>query len=88
MNSIMLGNLSIADMERRLGISFPEPFRADMEMRREMNASDTPAGKWHCFDMPFLVCCGDKETAEYVRDNLAPLSGQMTGQLQISWRRA
>jgi hypothetical protein len=81
--SIMLGNLSVAEMESRLGVAFPTEARKALEASRQDLASPVAAGKWHCFDMPFMLLCGDMPTADKIHKMLQPLGAQMKCQLQI-----
>ncbi len=64
--TIMLGNLSVEQIEKRAGISISAEDRAELNRMRQENAEDIAPGKWHCFDSPFLIACGDKSTAEKV----------------------
>lgn len=81
--SIALGNLSIADMERRLGIMLDTNEREVLEGMRQDKASNIAPGKIHCFDIPFMIVCGCMDTAIKVRDILTPYSPQMTTAIQI-----
>lgn len=81
--NIRLGNLSIEDIERRTGVRFPEELRDFMGNSRQEIATDIAEGKWHCFDLPFIIVCGDSKTAETIYKHLSPLSSQMKGLLQI-----
>jgi len=60
---MMLGNQSIDQIEERIGIKFPANIRIFMEKTRQNNANNIKKGKWHCFDIPFCMLCGDRETA-------------------------
>jgi hypothetical protein len=81
---MMLGNLYVADIEKRLGVDFPEPFRSDFSGRHNPDANYIRPGKWHCFDIPFVLVCGDMAVVELVRDNLMPLSSEMETALHIN----
>jgi len=81
---MMLGNLSVSDMEGRLGITFPEPFRSDFSRLHNPDANHIAVGKWHCFDIPFVLVCGDDITAHMVANNLTPLAKEMKHALHIS----
>ena len=81
--SIYLGNLSIDDIERRLGVTFPEELRDYMKKRRQHKASDILPGKWHCFDIPFAIICGDRETAEEIIKYLLPIANEFKESLQV-----
>jgi len=82
--NIQLGNLSIKEIERRSGVTFPQPLVEYMETRHQPKADGIAAGKWHCFDIPFNLLCGDRETATEIHRHLAPLSSQFQEKLQIS----
>ncbi len=84
--AIMLGNFSVTDMENRLGIKLPEEKVKELNEMRYENASNIPADKWHCFDIPFTIVCGSMETAIKVRDILKPYSSSMKCALQIAIR--
>lgn len=85
--SIMLGDLNVSQIEKRLGIEFPEEIREFMEKTHQPSASNIAAGKWHCFDIPFNLVCGDMETAtkiynsvkEKSKDCKEPLSFSISG---------
>ena len=81
---ILLGNLTIKEMESRLGIKFPDELVSYMEARHQENASKIAVGKWHCFDLPFNLVCGDMDTANEIIKHLAPLSADCKVQMQIS----
>lgn len=81
---IQLGNLSIAEIEKRSGVKFPEELVNYMEPRRQQKAEGVKAGQWHCFDIPFNLLCGDMETATEIHKHLAPFSSDFKEPLQIS----
>jgi len=80
----MLGNLSVEQMEERLGVEFPEPFRSEFLKKYHLNAN-IKAGpdRWHCFDLPFTLVVGDQALLEEVIKNLGPLGGAMTGSMNV-----
>lgn len=80
-----LGNLSIMDVERRLNITLSDANRDKLESMRQIEANDIQPGKWHCFDIPFQLVCGNRDTAVVIRDILALYEGQMKGDIQIGW---
>lgn len=67
---IMLGNLSVSDIERRLSIKFNDEDRKFLSENRQEKINDTPlsCGKWHCFDIPFLLLCDSPETLKKVHE--------------------
>lgn len=82
--SIYLGNMSIDEMEKRTGVDFPQELRYYMKPRRQQSASNIKPGEWHCFDIPFVLVCGDMETATDIHEHLKGLSQDFKVPLQIS----
>lgn len=82
--SIMLGNLTVKQIQQRLGIELTESEESKLLNRKQDEASDIAKDKWHCFDLPFVLVCGSYETAVFVHDILSPYSDKMNTQLQIS----
>lgn len=80
---ILLGNLSISQIEKRLGITLKEEERSFLESTNQKEANMIAPGKWHCFDIPFAIVCGDREIAEKIRRILAPYSEKMKDTIQI-----
>lgn len=81
--SFMLGNMSVVDMERRTGVTFPDELKEFMADKHQPEASNIKTGKWHCFDLPFQLVCGDIETATKIYEMLKPLGSEMAEPLQI-----
>lgn len=81
---IMLGNLSVNQIEKRTGINFTESERELLNNMRQEKAEDIASDKWHCFDMPFTLLCGSYDTAKKVFDIMSPYSKEMTQQLTIA----
>lgn len=82
--SVLLGNLSIKEIEERSGVAFPAALVRYMTPRKQDKAANIKPGKWHCFDIPFTLVCGDQSTAEEIFSHLAPMSKDFKEQLQIS----
>lgn len=82
--TIMLGNLSVEQMEKRLGIKFPEECVKFMNETHQSLAEGVKKGQWHCFEMPFEIVVGDMETAQKIFDWLKPFSADCKCQLQFS----
>lgn len=80
---ICLGNLKTKDILTRLGIELDERVIEEMESKRIENA-DVPKGRWHGFDIPFQINCGDAETAKYITNILSPLASEFKTQIQIA----
>ena len=83
---IYLGNLSAKQIADRLSIKMTDEDITEME-RFRCHEADVKMGRWHCFDIPFMVLCGDIETCQTVCEILRPYSGVMKGQLCISWQK-
>ena len=84
---IMLGNLDVSNIEKRLGITLKENDRETLISMRQNDAQDIQIGKWHCFDIPFMIMCGDIKTYQVVCEILRPYSHLMKTQLQVSWQK-
>lgn len=85
---IMLGNLTLKQIEERTGISVSDDDRAELNGMRQEKAENITSGKWHCFDIPFMIVCGDKPTAEKMVKILSAYDWSKAKQaLQISWER-
>lgn len=82
--NIMLGNLTVSQIEKRLGIKFPEKIREFMEQTHQSGAENIAKGKWHCFDIPFNLVCGDVETATKIFNSVKDRSSECKEQLQFS----
>jgi len=80
-----LGNLSVAQIEERLGIELTETERSELTASRQEAVLDVALApdKWHCFDLPFIIACGSYEFAEKLYKMLSPYSSKMTCRLQI-----
>lgn len=81
--NIMLGNLTVSQIEKRLGIEFPEEIRDFMKKTHQSRAERIENGKWHCFDMPFNLVCGDMETATKIFNSVKDKSDECKEQLRI-----
>ena len=85
---IMLGNLTVRQIEDRTGIKFSDKDVAELNEMRQEKAENIESGKWHCFDLPFMIMCGDKPTAEKILNMLNVYDWSQSKQaLQISWER-
>ena len=83
---IMLGNLTLKQIEYRTGIELSAEDRAELSVMRQEKAEKIASGKWHCFDWPFMIVCGDKPTAEKMVKILSAYDWSKAKQaLQISW---
>lgn len=84
--SILLGNLSVEQIENRMGVSFPETIKTDLLENRQESAdtSTLKTGEWHCFDIPFTMVCGSRELAQKIFDSMQELISDIKTPLQLS----
>jgi len=82
--SIYLGNLSVADMEHRCGVKFPTALHEYLVDKHQPSAANIMSGKWHCFDIPFVLVCGDMQTATTIHGHLCNLGKEFKQPLQIA----
>lgn len=81
--AIYLGNLSVTEMQARTGVTFPAELLTYLNENRWEKASNVPKGKWHCFDIPFMLIAGDMDTAQMIYDHLKPLTKSFKQPMQI-----
>jgi len=82
---LLLGNLSIEEIEERVDVLFPDKLKEIMKVSQQEDVSIKIApDKWHCFNIPFIMVCGSQETAMVIYDYLKPLHNKFKQQLQIS----
>ena len=81
--NIHLGNLSVREIEERLGIEFSQSEREFLTGTRQQICDAVKGEQWHCYDIPFLIHCGSMEFARKVRDLLLPYGKRMKTQVQI-----
>lgn len=84
---IMLGNLSPEQIERRLKIKLTDAHKQELMDAWQQKAEDIADDKWHCFDIPFMLVCGNKATAERFRDLFMTYDLSKAELFQISWTR-
>ena len=80
---ILLGNLKVMEMEKRLGIKLPDDVAKELEDMRQDRTENLLQGKIHIYDIPFIIACSDMETLIKVRDILMPYSKQMKQAIRI-----
>ena len=81
---IQLGNLTVKQIEERLGIEFPDDIKEFMNNTHNPDATNIKVGKWHCFEVPFELVCGDIDTATKIYNSIKHMSNDMKCKLQIS----
>lgn len=85
---IYLGNLSVEQIEKRTSITLSDEHKDYMKANRQEAIYNTPleVGKWHCFDIPFMIITSNKETAEHYRNMLLTYDwSECKEPLQIGW---
>jgi uncharacterized protein YlxP (DUF503 family) len=81
--NVYLGNLTVEQIQERLGTVF-EP--EDIERLKKTYSDDASVAgkdKWHCFEIPFAIVCGSTETAENVVGILKNYAGKFTRRVAI-----
>lgn len=85
---IMLGNLSVDEIENRLDIKLTHDDKTILLESRQLKASDIADGKWHCFDIPFMIVCGNKAFAEKLNKMFSAYDLSHAKQCcQLTWER-
>jgi len=82
---IMLGNLTPDQIARRLKIELTEEHKKQLLDAWQQKAEDIAKDKWHCFDIPFMMVCGSKSTAERFRDLFLTYDLSKGEMFRISW---
>lgn len=84
--SIYLGNLSIEEIEKRIGIEIPKDLKEDLIKTRQENADTNKLkeNEWHCFDIPFVFVCGSMNFAKKIFNVLNKFSDKIKTPMQIS----
>ena len=77
------GNLTVNEMEQLQEIKLSEDVKKRLESMRQNDAQDIKQGKFHIFKYPFVIDCGDEETAREVIDMLTPYSDKMVTPMQV-----
>jgi hypothetical protein len=80
----MLGNLTVNQIEKRLGIEFHDEIKSFMNESHQAKADKIAKGKWHCFDIPFNLVCGDIEIATKIYNSVKDRASECKEQLQFS----
>lgn len=82
--NIYLGNLTLAQMQERMGIEFPEGLIEYLKDKHQDNASQLRENTWHCFDIPFVLKVENMEMAQTVYSYLKPLNDEIKTVFQIA----
>lgn len=80
---VRFSNLSMKEIEEKVGVKFPEEFKKVFkECRQEDVSVPLKKNTWHCFKDPFQLSVGE-ELAPLVLEHLAPLSKQFKARFQV-----
>lgn len=82
---MMLGNLSVEQIEREYQVQFSEEDKVWLKEHRQEPVNSVPLGKdkWHCFDIPRTIMTG---SAEFATELFSRLKGyDFKGQINIGW---
>ena len=86
---IFLGNLTPEQLEKRLGITLTDSDRNYLSEHRQEKVNNTPLGdgKIHIYDIPLIILCDVKETAEKIRDLFEKYPNNFKETFQVGWER-
>lgn len=82
--NIMLGNLKVKEIESRAGVVFSDDLKLLLSKTHQSSASNVAEGKWHCFDIPFTMVCGDMAIAKEIYSHLKSDSENFKEPLRIA----
>ncbi len=75
---IMIGNLTVEQLEKRCGITLKNEERQALTSLREETCDKVRGNnKIHIYDIPFLIECGNPEARKTVIDLLTPYAEQI-----------
>lgn len=77
------GNLTINEMEQLQEIKLGSEVKKKLESMRQDDAQDIKQGKFHIFRFPFVIDCGDEDTAREVIEILTPYGDRMAVHMQV-----
>lgn len=81
---ILLGNLTVEQMEKKCGIYLPEDERRTLENLWEDNCERVDGNtKIHIYDIQFFIACGNPEARKTVIDIISSHVDQIWCALQI-----
>lgn len=85
---IFLGNLTVEDIMRRTGAELSQEDIDYLNASRQEEVNHTPLkeGKWHCYDLPFMIMTDTKTTAIKMRDMFQKYM-PFKETLQIGWEK-
>ena len=68
---IFLGNLTVEQLQSRLGIALTDEEVSYFNSNWQQYASGLKSNEWHCFDIPLFISCGSMNTAVKINDILS-----------------
>ena len=87
--NIYLGNLTPEQIESRLGIELTAEDKELLKKTHQPEVNNVPiaSGKWHCFDIPFMLMTHDIKTASMFADIFRKYEPSTFREcLQIGWK--
>lgn len=85
---ILLGNQTPEQIAKRLNINLTDEHIEMLRNTWQQNVSKKlEKGAWHCYDLPFMFMCSDRETAEKWVNIFKTYDLSKAEQIQISWER-
>lgn len=88
--SIYLGNLTPEQIESRLDIELTAEDKELLKKTHQPEVNNVPIapGKWHCFDIPFMLMTHDIKTASMFADIFRKYEpSKFKDCLRIGWNR-
>ena len=88
--NIYLGNLTPEQIESRFGINITAEDKELLKKTHQPEVNNVPIapGKWHCFDIPFMLMTHDMKTANIFVDIFRKYEPSKFKEcLQIGWKR-
>lgn len=83
--AIYLGNLSVEQMAKRLGMKLSPEELEKLEAMREQTCEKIKGRPvWHCYDIPFVIACGTYDTCMAVAEILQAHVEEMHGSVEIA----
>ena len=80
--NIYMGNFTTAQMASEMGIKLSAEDAKTLEAMRQDDAQNILQGRYHCFDAPRMIVCGDLDTCRKVHSILSRY--KVKGQWQIA----
>ena len=69
--NVYMGNFTTAQMASEMGIELSAEDAKALDAIRQDDAQNIKPGRYHCFDVPRMLVCGDLPTCYLVHDILA-----------------